>query len=494
MAAATAAVLSSAAESAFGMTLVAYARAAPGPDLHIWVGAHGIAPPLGVPAFTIDGKSVEPREKKELKPAIKDSAATTHSGGYVLPYGNAGPCKVGVALGGENVELTTKPLPAAMPSANEGSFTLLLVSCYFEPRANPGVLDQVIRKLRPDLTLFLGDQVYLDLPTFERLSNDPGELADQLERKYRRNWGFDSGIPGLARAMRLAPFACLPDDHEFWNNYPLQQIHLPTTWSKNGLRHWKKAALALRAAYQDAPRASFDVDPLSFCLLDTRSDRDDDEDGKLGALMSKTNRDALEAWADALVAAAGAKIGVLVSGQPLLCEPSGKLKGKYTDYQLSNYEEFDFILEQLDRLRAARSPVLFLTGDVHWGRIAGVIDAESGRRSLVEMIVSPAALVESPGDKLSEAKDWIGGLFGKRDPWPRHSAADEIPKKLGTSTKFLPAKLDGKEIVHKGDQIATLRFTRAGNGVRCEAVYYPLSGEPEIAAAVTRAEFQLYSV
>ena len=104
-----------------------------------------------------------------------------------------------------------------------------------------------------------------------RLSSARSEMGAQLEDKYQRNWGLVRDIPGLSGVLERAPFACIPDDHEFWNNFPLPQIHLPSTRDEVKSQIWSANARALFGAYQEGGAREIDVDPLSFFLLDTRS-------------------------------------------------------------------------------------------------------------------------------------------------------------------------------------------------------------------------------
>ena len=92
-----------------------------------------------------------------------------------------------------------RALPDAVPSALQGSFNLLICSCYFQPEDSHGLLGAIVSQiqLQPHLTLMAGDQVYMDLPLLEDLPGSEPELSRLLGGKYLRNWASASlRVPG----------------------------------------------------------------------------------------------------------------------------------------------------------------------------------------------------------------------------------------------------------------------------------------------------------
>jgi hypothetical protein len=92
--------------------------------------------------------------------------------------------------------------------------------------------------------------------------------------------------------------------------------------------------------------------------------------------------------------------------------------------------------------------VIYLTGDVHWGRIVEGKNAK-GKVLFYEVIASPSRLVATIGaDQLSSLRN----LF-KRQPFPRHSEAAAVPSDF----KLADLTFDIKHR-QKGDHIAMLQF------------------------------------
>ena len=80
---------------------------------------------------------------------------------------------------------------------------------------------------RPDLTLLLGDQVYADTPWWSYLLQARAVPRTATLLEYWASWGLQlSGGPatsagsGLGPLLTDGPTCFLPDDHEFWNNWP----------------------------------------------------------------------------------------------------------------------------------------------------------------------------------------------------------------------------------------------------------------------------------
>ena len=179
-------------------------------------------------------------------------------------------------------------------------FNVLLVSCFYQGEDVQGVAGTVISELKgaaqPHLTLLVGDQVYLDLPTQVIFPAEPDRLADKFEADYRRNW---AGPGGFGQVLAAAPSACIPDDHEYWNNFPNATPVVANTWTAGGRAAWQLAARQLFEGFQRSydgqlgDAFTLDVAPLSFFLADGRTFRDPDR----RFMLSRAGRDQLDAWA-----------------------------------------------------------------------------------------------------------------------------------------------------------------------------------------------------
>jgi hypothetical protein len=109
---------------------------------------------------------------------------------------------VAVGTGTELATLKVRTLPAEVPMDPFETFNVLLVSCFHRDEDKTGDAGRVVEQLpvRPHLTLLMGHQVYLDLPTLADFkSDDPGWLA-----------GIMAEILRLARSGR--PALCLTGD------------------------------------------------------------------------------------------------------------------------------------------------------------------------------------------------------------------------------------------------------------------------------------------
>jgi len=487
------------------MMLSAWPQIAPAGELRLWLGAFGTeAPPA--PAFTVNGAPAAPLEAVAWRP-IRDR--TTGAAGRpcnhqavvrLASLGADRQHRIAIAAGRVRIERAVHTPPAEVPAALDGSFNLLLASCYFQPEDAGGLLGTIVGQLpvRPHMTLLAGDQVYLDLPLFEDLPGSEPALSNVLGDKYRRNWTSSAlGIAGLEPVLTRAPALCIPDDHEFWNNYPFKQVQLPGTWTPARRAMWQAAAQALYEDYQQggapgsAPAAwRVDVAPLAMLVLDTRCARRDDPAAPQG-LMAADAVAALAAWEADLLAARGSatpRIGLLASGQALFVERPSDGDAKLKDAELSNYAQFDVVERTLERLADAGVPVVYATGDVHWGRVCEALHLPSGRRLLHEVICSPSRLIETPfADQKAQLANTLRGLFGRRQTWPRHAEPLTPPARFGRARRFAPTQVFGR----RGDQVALLQFTRAGRGLELRVSYHAIHPDPAVARPETTGPFTL---
>lgn len=487
------------------MMISAWPQVAPAGELRLWLGAFGTeAPPA--PSFSVNGQpaaALSPvawRAIRDREVGAGGRPANHQAVVRLAAQGPDRPHRITIVAGGSRIERTVHTPPAEVPSTLDGSFNLLLASCYFQPEDAGGLLGTIVSQLpvRPHMTLLAGDQVYLDLPLFEDLPEREPALSRALGDKYRRNWTSAAlGIAGLEPVLTRAPTLCIPDDHEFWNNFPFKQVQLPGTWTPERRALWQAAAQALYEDYQQggapgsAPAAwRVDVAPLAMLVLDTRCARRDDLDAP-GTLMAPGAVEALATWeADLLAARASTtpRIGLLASGQALFVDRPGTTDAKLKDAELANYAQFDLVERTLERLADAGVPVVYATGDVHWGRVSEALHLPSGRRLLHEVICSPSRLIETPfADQKAQLANTLRGLFGRRQTWPRHAEPPAPPARFGRARRFAPTQVFGR----RGDQVALLQFTRAGHGLELRVSYHAIHPDPAVARPETVGPFTL---
>ncbi|MBE2247945.1 MAG: hypothetical protein IAE78_00260 [Myxococcus sp.] len=468
------------------MTIALYPSMSDAAHLRVWVGVTGqtSTPSLTWSLSPLGGasSSAPPLAIRPLAPvrgAIPPArgSARTFSGVFEFPVAPAAghdraAFRVSVSAGNETATVVTRALPSDFAPGPTGDFTLLLASCYCRDE-DDGALGRAARfvaqKFRPDATLLMGDQVYLDIPTLQNFPEKNPELLDLLEANYTKNWLPDGRREfSFADLLQVAPTLCVPDDHEYWNNAPHPSPFIQNSWTNAGRLLWRRNAEALFEGFQNVsataglPHATVDVGPLSLFAANGRTFRQEDRSRSfLPATLT-----ALAAWTNAVKAQG--RLPAFLTGQSMLDLPSSKLSGAAADYMQSNYGDYPAVMGQLDALAKAAADVLLLTGDVHWGRVAELTPTGSlgSLTRLFEVITSPATLVTTVGaDSWARTKNW---LAGNKDPWPRHSETPEVPSLLRLPGGSYAART---LFPHKGDQLCVLRFTRAPNGLDVTAHY-----------------------
>lgn len=462
----------------------------------LWVGLFDVAAPTsptfesGLTPNTL--KPVAPDPSGELF-AIRDGVtnasgqALNHQGVFKLPALGTGESHfIRVKSGAISKDFTFTSQPDQVPV--NSPLNIMLGSCYYQPNDDRGQLASRIKRLpsqyRPHLSLLAGDQVYLDVPVVGSWRLTLDAIRQMIGDKYFTNWCSDElDVSGLQSVFQAAPTACIPDDHEFWNNYPLSQAQvIPQLWIDNG--KWSEVAMALYEDYQLGNQHAdilkmdsfqrIDIDPLSILMLDTRTRRDT----KFKQLMPDAAAKALEDWATSLIDAKRAnapKVGILSAGQPIFTVPPGEIGRSLIDGDLANYSQFTIIEQQLTRLATEGIPIVFLTGDVHWSRVCPASFSTFPTPMLYEVICSPATMI--PRDKpWNIAWDAIRG-----EAWPGYPTAAPPPKKFGRDNIFKIAQPDDKSVYScKGNQISILQFTRAGGGLDMTVNYFDVSNDSRL--------------
>jgi hypothetical protein len=469
--------------------ITCHQRWAPSSCLRIWVGVSGITAP-GALRFMIDGAPVAPSVVRRLQSARPQGSITPNTprvftGVYELAGLQADKTySIRVEHDAESVgPVSMRTMMSELPSGMTAWFNVLLVSCFHHDEAPRGVLDLVVREVVGEqpvhLALLLGDQVYLDQPTLKDFPENGVWLAAKFEEDYRRNWFTD----GLGTVLRSFATISIPDDHEYWNNFPYPFPFVATSLTSHGRNLWQQAARSLFEAFQAAWPAPpgvplrIDVPPVSLLIADTRTDRQPTQ------LMSAAALGAVGAWVDAVNI--NGWNGVFVSGQSLLDAPGGAMAKWFDGRSLADHSDYRALLGHLNRLSRSW---MALTGDLHWGRVSTVRDAENlNRIAAYEIVSSPSALVTTPVvDTATRIGSWIKGVFGSADPWPRHPGVTGPEDYL--ARRVLGSRFTCKRsIAQKGDQIALVSFRRQGFGVVVRVTYYPVHPDYRVRARLKSA-------
>jgi len=229
-----------------------------------------------------------------------------------------------------------------------------------------------------------------------------------------------------------------------------------------------------------------EVPPLSFFIADTRSNRDQDR----SFIMPVEQHAQLEDLVTRVVAKE--QFGVFISGQSVFQNPVSAFAGATADYELPNYADFGQIMTTLRRLiDEGKRPMMCLTGDVHWGRVAAAQDLVTGRRAITEVISSPTSLVTTLGaDTFNKIGGFFSGIFGKSNPWPRHPDPVQPPAFLASEAlghRFTLEMTHGQ----KGNQVALLAFRQTGAGLECRITYWPIHSDADLARPIELEPFEL---
>ena len=269
---------------------------------------------------------------------------------------------------------TFRTLPSRVPEKGRDAFTIALGSCFYHHRdggraaaSYKALYERGRNTIRPDVTVLTGDQVYLDIG-FDSLSLIEKEIRERIADDYALHW------QALGSLLSRGGTWMLPDDHEYWNDFPFTDSLLPTLLALK-LPHvrnsWTKAASdGVRNVQRSPVVESFTLgNDLSVCLADLRSRRSKHR------LLPEVPFKSLLDWAGSRTCP-----GVLVLPQPLIVEQN------HVERNLRSYETQYARL--LDALGSVRHDVVVLSGDVHFGRIASVPIGKKGTR-LVEIISSP---------------------------------------------------------------------------------------------------------
>lgn len=267
-----------------------------------------------------------------------------------------------------------KTLPKRLPTTKQTSFTVGMGSCYYKHRdggqaagAYRALHDRGERSLQPDITFLMGDQVYLDIG-FDSLSLRGREIRQRIGDDYAKHWQM------LGSILTRGGTWMLPDDHEYWNDWPFTDSLLPNLLAlkiPRVKRAWSRASRDAVNNIQRCPRVeTFDIgNDISFCLADLRSHRSEER------FLPKADFKRLTDWARNLKTP-----GVLALPQPLIVEWNKRERNLLT-YK-TQYSDL------LEALGESSHDVVLLTGDVHFGRIAQADLGPKGGR-LIEVIASP---------------------------------------------------------------------------------------------------------
>ena len=135
-----------------------------------------------------------------------------------------------------------RTLPSRLPDAG---LSFLIGSCFWINDDRDGfyasAVQELVQRERLAFKVLMGDQIYVDVWAPKPLK----DLRKGLAQKYERYWG-DAAYQELLAAC---PNFVSCDDHEFWNDFPEPQMHVPYSWQ----RYAPDNGVALRGALRRLP-------------------------------------------------------------------------------------------------------------------------------------------------------------------------------------------------------------------------------------------------
>lgn len=269
---------------------------------------------------------------------------------------------------------TFSTLPDALPTNKNQAFTVALSSCFYEHRDNgqaarafKALYERGDESVKPDIKFMVGDQVYLDIG-LDSLSPLTNEVRQRVAEDYAKHW------QALGSMLARGAAWMLPDDHEFWNDYPFYDSLLPTLFMlkiRKIRNTWRRASRDGVLNVQQSSKVDiFTIgDDLSFCVADLRSYRSKTQ------FIDKLGFEQMINWAEGLN-----KPGVLVIPQVLLAE-----KNKLERNLLSFKKQYS---QLITAMASSGHDIVVMSGDVHFGRIAQVKMGANGGQ-LIEVVSSP---------------------------------------------------------------------------------------------------------
>ncbi|MCB9748711.1 MAG: hypothetical protein H6713_01765 [Myxococcales bacterium] len=298
-------------------------------------------------------------------------------------------------LGGRRVgPAMARTLPDELPSDPSRPLSLLLGSCFSyrsDKQGAVGDLPGILPFARaPHVKLLCGDQVYLDYPVGQPQPNKDDALRELFLRKYQETWdqGAGPGDRGFGSFLRWGSTVFVSDDHEFWNEYPMKQLQLSGTWSRDGRERRRRISRELFRAFQEAYGRGDGTRTLRTIEVGEPGTSGHLEikvlDGRYFRTRARAfwpaDLEAVRDWLGAL-----SRPGVLVLNQPIFARAKPGV--------LPQFEDYGALCGALQR---ARHDVLVLAGDIHGGRLARVELTRShgapAPTTIHELIASPMAL------------------------------------------------------------------------------------------------------
>jgi alkaline phosphatase D len=232
------------------------------------------------------------------------------------------------------------------------NFTLLAGSCAFtnesavdrpgKPYGDRHDIFNVMASHQPDLTLWLGDNIYLREVDWNR----PDAMAER--------WAYERRQAPLQRLLRTGSHAATWDDHDYGPNDANRSYALKDAALALQQRYWANPSYGL----QETPGAftQFTMNDADIFLLDNRFYRDDPRlPNQAGAERQMFGPEQMR-WLKNALLSSTARFKIIAGGSQMLNKGRGD---SWADYP----SERDDFLQFLAQTKVPG--VLFMSGDVH---------------------------------------------------------------------------------------------------------------------------------
>jgi alkaline phosphatase D len=241
---------------------------------------------------------------------------------------------------------------AALGALSEPDFRLLILGCLSQDNPAPALPKAVVSE--PDLTLWIGDNVYADS------TDDIGYI--------RRCYETLAAKPGFAELRAKAPWIATWDDHDYGYNNAGKEYPLKTHTKALFREFWllEDRLPADRDGVYYTETREIDGQVIQFILLDVRYNRD--EPGTGGDVLGQKQW----AWLENELAKP-ADLRLIISGFQILLDARAGSE-TWAKFETARQRLFDVV-----RSSGAQG-TLFVTGDQHYGevlRLPGALDYDA---------------------------------------------------------------------------------------------------------------------
>jgi alkaline phosphatase D len=286
-----------------------------------------------------------------------------------LPVTGLEPSKVywyRVLCNGEPDRYREQPAPVRTAPAGPHPLRVAFGSCARVAVDAEQPIFRAIAAWRPDLFLWLGDNVYVD-------STSPHAFADEYNRQR--------SVPSLQPLIRSVPQFATWDDHDYGLNNadrtsPVKDIALAAF-----RRYWANPSYGL----PETPGTFFrkQYGGVDFFFLDVRSFRDpaDLPDGPGKTQLGTVQK----AWLKRELAASTATFKLLISGVGWCTTGGPKFNESWGAYDHERRELLGFLREQ------DIGGVFGISGDTHMGELNRMPGVGRGSYDFHELVASPLA-------------------------------------------------------------------------------------------------------